>query len=51
LSRGANIVANIAAFREPAPEVRDLGIFGGHDTDSELLRGDNQDGLNVNLDG
>ena len=26
----------LAAFGEPAPEVRDLGIFGGHDTDGEL---------------
>jgi hypothetical protein len=34
--RHIDIVANIAAFGEPALEVRDLGIFGGHDTDSEL---------------
>jgi hypothetical protein len=31
-----DIVANIAAFGKPASEVRDLGIFSGHDTDSEL---------------
>ena len=34
--RHIDVVANIAAFGEPALEVRDLGIFGGHDTDSEL---------------